>query len=154
MKKILLSLLLVSGCSGIEVFSTGHFMDLSKTDLKEKSKELFKESHVENYGPPSDERNAYYSSLESNKAYRQYLFVECAMLLNKEHNLDYNQRVYASLPRWNNVQNWYSSIFNFHTTNKKDPEVVTMECDLALNNKNEVSEYQLKKSYIQLIKTE
>lgn len=154
MKKLLLSILLVSGCSGIEVFSINHYVDLTKDDLKLKSKEFYKKSGVGSYTPAASERNDYYSGLESNQDYRSYLFLECAMLLHKENNLDFQKAVNASIPRWNNISNWYSSIFNFHSTEKKNDSIETMECDLAVNDKFEVREYQLKKSFIKLIKTE
>lgn len=151
MKKIFLCLFLVVGCSNIEVYPVGHLRELSEADLARKSQASLRESGVREYHPSPNERNQYYSSHQDSIAYREYLLLECLILLHKEHHLDLNKAVYASHPKWNNVQNWYASVFNFYTLLEKATEE-TMECDLAVNDKNEVADYQLKKIYAKLNK--
>lgn len=103
------------------------------------SKNNFKESNLSDSIPSSNkERNEYFISLENSIAYRNYLFIECLRILQKEHNLDLAKPVFASLPKWNNAEKWYTFIFNFNNT--------TMECDEVVNDKKEVSEYQIIKS--------
>lgn len=151
MKKLFLSLLFISSCATIEVYPVGHFLNLSKNDLIKESQDNYNQSKMDEYVPTELERNDYFSSLQDSITYRNYLLLECALLLNKEHGLDLKKPVYASNPRWNNVQNWYSSIFNFYTL-EKDSKETSMECDLSVNKKKEVSEYQLIKSYAKLKK--
>lgn len=158
MKKILFCfILLLSGCSTIDLYSTKHFVDLSKIskdDLVKKSQENFKASGLDEYLPTEDKKEEYYNSLASSMAYRNYLFIECLLLLQKEQNLDLDHDVYASHPKWNNLNNWYSTIVNFRQASKGStlsPET-TMECDLTVNKKKEVSEYQLIKYAAKFIK--
>lgn len=151
MKILFLCLFLVVGCSNIEVYPVGHLQKLSEEDLARESQASFRESGVGEYRPTPNEKNQYYSSNQESIAYRKYLLLECVILLHKEHHLDLNKAVYASSPKWNNVQNWYASVFNFYTSLEKTTEE-TMECDLAVNDKNEVTDYQLKKIYAKLNK--
>lgn len=143
--------LLVSSCAVIEVHPVGHIVDLSKVDLNAESKKSFRESKVDDYVPTELERNDYYKSLEDSIAYKNYLLLECASILKKDQGLDLNKPVYASLPKWNNTKNYFVLIFNFQSTKKELPVENTMECDLAVNAKKEVAEYQIKKSYRQLL---
>lgn len=152
MKILFLALLFVSGCSSLEVYPVRHLVDFSKENLSLEAKNSYKESGVEEYIPTQAEKNRYYSSLPESMAYRNYLLVECVLLLQKEHGLDLKRPVYASIPKWNNVQNWYASVFNFYTVVNKVSSEETIECDLAVNTKNEVKEYQLKKIYAKLNK--
>lgn len=154
MKKLFLTFLLISGCSSIEVYPVGHFIDLSKKNLADESKTFLKESAVDDSVPSEENKNEFYSSLETSIAYHNYLLMECAMLLHKEHGLDLNKPVYASVPKWNNIQNWYALIFVFQSTNREAITESTMECDLAIDKNKEVNQYQLKKSYKKLIKRE
>lgn len=152
MKILFLAFFFVSGCSSLELYPVGHLVDLSNKNLSEESRNNYQDSGVKEYIPTQAEKNRYYSSLPDSMAYRNYLVLECALLLQKEHGLDLKRPVYASIPKWNNVQNWYASVFNFYTVVNKVPTEETMECDLAVNVKNEVKEYQLKKIYAKLNK--
>lgn len=141
-------LLLISGCSTIDLYPSGHFVDLSKKsedDLVKESQANYKESGMDDFVPSKNEKDEYFKSLESSVAYRNYLFIECVRLLHQEHNLDLKNAVYASLPEWSKLNSWYSTIFNFHTlaTGSSPAKEMTMECDLTVNKKKEVSEYQL-----------
>lgn len=152
MKKILLSLFVISGCSSVDVYPVREFVDLSKADLIHESKINFKESSMEDYSPSKQERNKYFSNLENSITYKNYLILECALLFQKEYNLQLSKPVYVSVPKWNNVQNWFTTIFNFQSLVNNVTDEKTMECDLAVNDKKEVSEYQLKESYEKIIK--
>lgn len=157
MKKIILSLLslaFLTSCSAIQVYPARHFVDLTKDDLSKKAKAAYVESGMDDFVPNDKDKNSYYSSLESSIAYRNYLFLECLMLLQKEHNLDLKKPVYASHPKWNNVSNWYYSIFNFQGEVNHVPTELTMSCDLAVNKSKEVTEYQLKKIFAELDKND
>lgn len=149
---LILILLFISGCSSFEVHPIGHFLNLSQSDLLKESQENYKASKLDEFVPSETEKNNYYSQLETMMSYRNYLLLECAQILAKEHNLDLSKPVYASNPKWNNVQNWYSTIFNYQVLVNKEYVDTTMECDLVVNNKKEVSEYQIKKTYAKIIK--
>ncbi|MFA6236702.1 MAG: hypothetical protein WC635_05185 [Bacteriovorax sp.] len=152
MKRLIFCLLFISGCSSIDVHPVGHFVNLTENDLAKISKEHYKDSGVDDYIPTENEKNHYYSSLQDNITYRKYLILECVQLMHAEHKLDLKKPVFASFPKWNNVQNWYAVILNFTAPVNKIPADTTMECDLVVNDKKEVSEYQLKKSFIKLTK--
>lgn len=155
MKKLFVLFIFISGCSSVVVYPVGNFIDLSKKDLAKESKNLLKESRVQDDLVPSvEQKNDYYSGIVTNFDYRKYLLIECAMLLHKEYGLDYNKPVYATEPKWDNLQNWYAFIFNFQSTERTAITELTMECDLVIDRNKEVNEYQLKKSYRKLIKTE
>ncbi len=150
MKNLIVVLIFLTSCSGIEVHPAGSFVDLSTKDLTADSKASFKASGVDNFIPKEIDRNDYFTSLQNIPEYRNYLIIECARLLSKEHGLNLQKPIYTSTPKWNNVQNWYYTIFNFQTQNST--EELSMECDLAVDKSKEVSEYQLNKSYTKLIK--
>ncbi len=153
MKIILFGLLLLSGCSTIDVYPLGNFVDLSKSDLVKESKKSLKESKLDDNVPSTKkERNEYFISLESSIPYRNYLFIECLRILQNEHSLDLTKPVFASLPRWNNAEKWYVSIFNFHATVDNFSKIMTMECDEVVNDNKEVVQYQIIKSNARVLK--
>ena len=149
---------IVSACSSIDIHPEGNFIDLTKFPSQEalaiQSKNYFMTSKVDDHVPNEHDRNNYFSGLESNIAFRNYLFFECARLFNREHKLDLQQPVYVSAPKWNNTQNWFATVFNFQVSIDNTSKEVSMECDVNLDKTKQVSEYQLKKSYTKLIKNE
>lgn len=152
MKKLFLTLLFLSGCSTINVYPVSRFVNLSSSDLAKESLSNFKEANVNDYQPSIKEKNAYFTQLGDSNAYRNYLYLECVSILHKEHGLILEKPVYASIPKWNNVQNWYSTIFNYHYFKNNIPTETKAECDLAVNNKKEVSDYQIIEYYAETLK--
>lgn len=145
-------LLLLAGCSSIEVHPVGQLVDTSKKELIQASKGYHKASGVTDFVPTELEKDKFYTGLESNEAYRKYLITECILLLHKDQALNLDRPVYASNPKWNNLENFYSSFFTFQSTDKEVLTEQTMTCDVAINKNKEVTEYQLKKSHIQVHK--
>lgn len=143
---------MLSGCATVEVYPVRHFLDLSGKDLARESEKNLAASALDTYVPTKTERNEYYSQLENSITYRNYLLLECAQILIKEQNLQLDKPIYASNPQWNNVQNWYVSVFNFYSLVNKISKEKTMDCDLAINDKKEVSEYQIKESRFKINK--
>ncbi len=152
MKNLFLSLLFLSGCSTVNVYPVSHFVNLSANDLALESQANLKEAGVNDYQPSKKERNAYFTQLESSIAYRNYLYLECVMILHKEHGLILEKPIYVSIPKWNNVQNWYSTIVSYHFLKNKVPTETKAECDLAINDKKEVSDYQIIEYYPDVLK--
>lgn len=151
MKKLIICFLL-SGCSSVDLYPVRHFINLSGKDLAKESEQNLKASALDSYVPTKSERNKYYSQLENSITYRNYLILECTQLLIKEQNLQLDKPVYASNPEWNNVQNWYVSVFNFYSLVNNISREKTMDCDLAINDKKEVTEYQIKESHFKINK--
>lgn len=148
---VLLSLV-VTGCSSVEVHSVGQLVDTSKKELNQSSKAYYKASNVSDVVPSELEKDKFYTALEANENYKKYLITECLLLLHKEQGLNLERPVYASDPKWNNIENFYTSLFNFQSLDKNILTEQTMQCDLAINKMKEVTEYQLKKSYLQFHK--
>jgi hypothetical protein len=140
---VLIFLAVIAGCSSVEVHSVGNLTD---------SKALYKASNVSDVVPTELEKDKFYTALESNENFRKYLLSECLQLLRKEQGLNLERPVYASDPKWNNIENFYTSLFNFQSLDKNILTEQTMQCDLAINKNKEVTEYQLKKSYLQFHK--
>ncbi|MGZ3790624.1 MAG: hypothetical protein ACXVLQ_19175 [Bacteriovorax sp.] len=143
-KTLFCCLLFLLGCTTtIDLYPAKHFVDLSKNDLVKESTANYNASGVDDYVPSKKERDAYFISLVNSSAYRNYLVTECVLLLHKEHHLDLKGAVFASYPKWSSMRGWYSTIFNFQVSANGSSKENTMECDLIVNDRKEVREYQL-----------
>lgn len=153
MKLIVVSLLLFSGCSTVDVYPLVNFVNISKSDLVKESRKNFKESKFDDTVPSTKkEKNEYFTSLENVVPYRNYLLIECLRILESEHGLDLTKPVFSSLPKWNNAEKWYASIFNFHATVDNFSKILIMECDEVVNDDREVIQYQIIKSNAKILK--
>lgn len=151
-KSLLLVSLIIAGCSSIEVKPVGQLIDTSKKQLSENSKKYLMQSGVDDTVPVELDKNHYYSKLALNENYRKYLQSECILLLHKDVSLNLERPVYAAEPQWNNIENYFYMLFNFQSLNKEALTEQTMECDVAVSRNKEVTDYQLKKSYLQFHK--
>lgn len=153
MKKILFCLFLFSGCASVDVYPFKRFVNLSGRDLAKEAKANLVLSAVDIHTPSEQNKNDYFSHLVDNSvSYRNYLLLECALLFLKDESLQLDKPVYVSAPKWNNVQNWYSIIFNFQSLVNNVSNEKTMECAVAVNEKKEVTDYQLKQMFTKLNK--
>lgn len=151
MKILFVLLFLLTSCAATNVYSVRNFIDFSD-DLNRDSLENFKNSRAGEFQPPKEDRKDYMTHLESLISYRHHLFLECIMILQKEHGLILEKPIYASIPKWNNVQNWYSTIFNYHIVKGNSSIETKAECDLVPNAKNEVDQYQIQEYYPEVLK--
>ncbi len=140
------------GCSAVEVRPVGQLIDVSKKQLSESAKTYLKESGVNDSVPAELEKDKFYSKLVLNESYKKYLQSECILLLKKEQGLTLERPVYAADPQWNNIENLYYMLFSFQSMNQDAITEQIMECDVSVNKNKEVSEYQLKKSHLQVHK--
>lgn len=158
MKKIKITFLflvlifLLSGCSSVEVRPVGQLIDTSKKEFNHSSRAYYKASGVTDFVPSEMDKDKFYTGLAANENYRKYLITECMLLLHKEQALNLDRPVYAADPRWNNIENLYYTLFNFQSTDKDQLTEQTMDCVVAVNKNKEVTDYQLKRSYLQFHK--
>lgn len=143
---------LLSACSSIEVRPVGQLIDTSKKKLSDSPKQYLKESAVDDTVPAELEKNTFYSKLALNESYKKYLQSECVLLLQKEQALNLERPVYAADPQWNNIENYYYMLVQFQSMNQNALTEQTMECNVAVNKNKEVTDYQLKKSHLQVHK--
>jgi uncharacterized pyridoxamine 5'-phosphate oxidase family protein len=151
-KTLSLVALITVSCSSVEVRPVGQLIDTSKKQLSENSKKYFKQSGMDDTVPVELDKDHFYSKLALNENYRNYLQSECILLLHKDQELNLERPVYAALPQWNNIENYFYMLFNFQSMNKDALTEQTMECDVAVSRNKEVTDYQLKKSYLQFHK--
>lgn len=143
---------LLSACSSIEVRPVGHLIDTSKKKLSDSPRQYLKESAVDDTVPAELEKNKFYSKLALNESYKKYLQSECVLLFQKEQALNLERPVYAADPQWNNIENYYYMLVQFQSMNQNALTEQTMECNVAVNKNKEVTDYQLKKSHLQVHK--
>ncbi len=144
--------ILLASCSNVEVYPLKSFLVLNPTGLSKQSTALLKESALDERIPSEKDKKAYYDELIFSDPYRQYLLLECVQLLQKEQALILDAPIYTSIPKWNNFESFYEMVFSFQALINNTSTESTMDCDLAVNAKKEVKEYQIKKYNLSLIK--
>jgi hypothetical protein len=144
MKKLLVILLLASGCSTTRIYNMKSIVDLKSDDLKTISANDLQASHASEYKQSPTDKSNYYESLMTVVPYRNYLYVECLRLLQRDNGLALDKPIYVSKTSWNEIIRMYSAIFNFQAVVDNITTEKTMQCSLEVNDKREVRKYELK----------
>lgn len=145
-------LVFLTSCSSTQVFPVNGLIDQTKKSLSESPKNYLNLSGVDETVPTEVEKDKFYNKLVLNDNYRKYLQSECLLLLHKEQGLNLDRPVFAADPQWNNIENYYYMLVTFQSVKSEALAEETFECDVAINKKKEVTEYQLKKSMLQIQK--